>query len=283
MIYNLNYVNILIQKEDVSVKVSLKNVNKCRIGDKKMLQTDLYEVMFKRKSIRKYDLDSLDKNELMNISAYMSTLKSMYNNIKTEFKIVSQNDVKSLLPWKAPHYIVAFSEVKDGYLTNMGFILQQMDLYFSANGIGSCWQGWPKPTKEIKNDSNLEFIIVIAFGKPAEPLYRGSVSEFKRKPFEQITSITDMKELLEPVRLAPSTRQPWFFTGREGIIHAYCIKTGFIKALERFNKLEMGIGLCHLWIAAQHFGKEIEFINDKEAQNDAPGGYYYVTSLRVKY
>jgi hypothetical protein len=38
---------------------------------------------------------------------------------------------------KAPHYIAVFSQAKEGYLTNVG-LLQQMDLYFSANSLGSC-------------------------------------------------------------------------------------------------------------------------------------------------
>nr|WP_243687870.1 nitroreductase family protein [Methanobacterium formicicum] len=29
----------------------------------------------------------------------------------------------------------------------MGFLLQQMDLFFSAHGLGSCWQGIPQPKK----------------------------------------------------------------------------------------------------------------------------------------
>ncbi len=45
-------------------------------------------------------------------------------------------------------------------------MLQQMDLFFSASGIGSCWQGLPKPDKDMLNSSNLEFIILMAFGKP---------------------------------------------------------------------------------------------------------------------
>ncbi|MCX8131584.1 MAG: hypothetical protein N3I35_16010 [Clostridia bacterium] len=75
----------------------------------------------------------------------------------------------------------------------------------SSNGIGSCWQGWPKPTKGILNVTNLEFVILMAFGKPNEPLYRLSVSEFKRKPLEQIRNMEGEDELLEPVRLAPTT------------------------------------------------------------------------------
>ena len=65
-------------------------------------------------------------------------------------------------------------------------MLQQMDLFLSANGIGSGWQGMPRLTKEILNTSKLEFVILLAFGKPKERLHRETVSEFKRKPLREI-------------------------------------------------------------------------------------------------
>jgi hypothetical protein len=199
---------------------------------------------------------------------------------------VSQKDVKSLLSAKAPHYLAVFSETKDGYLTNAGFMLQQMDLFLSANGIGSCWQGMPKPTKEILNSSKLKFLILLAFGKPKERLHRESVSEFQRKPLAGITNIKGAGELLEPARLAPSAmnRQQWFFTGDASTIHAYRAKSSFLTGFmfEKVNKVSMGIAICHVWITAKHFGKEVELICDKEAQNNPPAGHDYVITTKIK-
>jgi len=225
-------------------------------------QINLYEAIFKRKSVRNYDLSiHFDKNEFSEILSTISKLKPMYDNIKTEIKIVRQKDVKSLLPWKAPYYVMAFSETKKGYLTNLGFILQQLGLFFSAKGLGSCWQGWPKPIKEIMNASNLEFVIAMAFGKTNEQIYRKNITEFKRKPLNKITNIVNAYDLIEPVRIAPTTMQPWFFTGSNNIIDVYCKKSKLIKVifLEKYTEIEMGIGLCHLWIAAGYFNKKIEF------------------------
>jgi len=248
--------------------------------------TNLYEAIFKRKSIREYDLTPLDEHTLAEIMKYMSTLRPMYDDIKIEMRRVLQKDVKGLLLAKAPHYLAVFSENKGGYLTNAGFMLQQMDLFFSTNGIGSCWQGMPKPTKEILSRSKLEFIILLAFGKPKERLHRESLSEFRRKPLGEITDIKGADELLEPARLAPSAmnRQQWFFTGNAGTIHAYRAKSSFLTAFmfERLSKVSMGIAICHLWIAAKHFGKQVEFISDKEAQNNSPAGHDYTISIKMK-
>ena len=255
-------------------------------GNKKNENPNLYETIFKRKSVREYDPTPLDGHTLAEIMAHMSALKPMYDDIKIETKLVSQKDVKSLLSAKAPHYLAVFSETKDGYLTNVGFVLQQMDLFLSANGIGSCWQGMPKPTKEILNSSKFEFVILLAFGKPKEKLHRESVSEFQRKPLGEITDIKGADELLEPARLAPSAmnRQQWFFTGNASTIHVYRGKSSFLTAFifEKVSKVSMGIAICHVWIAAKHFGKEVEFICDKEAQNNPPGGHYYVITMKIK-
>jgi nitroreductase len=196
-----------------------------------MESTNLYETIFRRKSIREYDLTPLDGHTLAEIMTRTSALKPLYDGIKVEMKLLSQKDVKSLFQAKAPHYLAVFSEAKDGYLTNAGFMLQQMDLFFSANGIGSCWQGIPKPTKEILNRSKFEFIILLAFGRPKERLYRENVSEFPRKPFGGITNLKVADSLMEPPQLAPSAmnRQPWFFTGSASTIHAHRVKSNFVK------------------------------------------------------
>lgn len=255
-------------------------------GNETMEDKNLYETIFKRKSIREYDLSPLNGHTLQKIMAHGSALKPLYDHIKIEMKLLSQEDVKGLFLAKAPHYLAVFSENKDGYLVNAGFMLQQMDLFFSGNGIGSCWQGGPKPTKEILNSSKLEFVILLAFGKPKERLHRESVSEFKRKPLGEITDIKGADELLEPARLAPSAmnRQQWFFTGNAGTIHAYRVKSSILTAFvfDRTSKVSMGIAICHVWIAAKHYGKEVEFISDQEAQNNPPEGHDYVTTIKIK-
>jgi hypothetical protein len=51
---------------------------------------------------------------------------------------------------------------------------------------------------------------------------------------------------------------------------------------ERMSKVSMGFAICHVWIAAKHFGKEVEFIGDKEAQNNPPAGHDYVVTIKIK-
>nr|WP_276536693.1 nitroreductase family protein [Tissierella carlieri] len=246
---------------------------------------NFYDIIFKRKSIRKYDLSSLDNNILQELLDYIGNLKPMYKNIEVQMKIVTGEVVRNLFPIKAPYYLLVYSEEKEKHITNAGFMLQQVDLFLSANGIGSCWAGLTQPKKEIANESKLNYIIALAFGKPAENIHRDNLSEFKRKAIAEIRNNGEKDELLEAVRLAPSAvnSQPWYFKVDKNKIHAYCVKSNLIKGIiyNRLNQIDMGIGICHLCIAAKHLGEDYIFISDKDALDNPPKGYYYITSIEI--
>jgi len=249
-------------------------------------KVDLYPIIFKRKSIRNYEDSHLDDDTLIEVSDAISNLIPLYTDIKTEIKIVSSDDVNQrIIMKKAPHYLAVFSETKKGYLTNVGFMLQQMDLLFSANGIGSCWQGIPVPYGDVLKSSELKFVILIAFGKSTEPLYRKSTSEFKRKPLKEISDIEGADELLEPARLAPSATnsQPWFFKCDESTIRAYSVKPNFLKAklFSKFVPIDMGIALYHLKVAAEHLGKNPDIFFDEKEEKNSPRGYEYFATLKL--
>ena len=247
---------------------------------------DFYNTIHKRKSIRKYINESLAEKTLNKISSYMNKVTSLDDDIEIEMKIVSGKDVRNFLLIKAPYYILFFSEKKEGYLNNAGFMLQQVDLFLSANEIGSCWVGLAKPKKEIKERSNLEYVIAMAFGKPNDKIHRERKSEFKRKNIEQIRDGSGKDKIIEAVRLSPSATnsQPWFFKVVDDKIHIYCVEVNFIKAIfyRKLNKIDMGIAIYHLWIAARYFDEDPEMIFDEFAADNPPRGYYYISTLNLR-
>ncbi|MHC1681436.1 MAG: nitroreductase family protein [Clostridiaceae bacterium] len=250
------------------------------------MQPDLYEFIFKRKSVRKYDLSPLDSKFQKEVEEFASKAEPLYGDIKTEFKIVSLGEANGLLSIKAPHYLIITSEKKEGYLTNAGYILQQVDLFLSSKGIGTCYLGLTKPTKDIKKELQMDVVMVLAFGSPAEDVHRNDISQFKRKPYIEITNIQDCEQLLEPARLAPSATnsQPWYFTGDNKKINVYCVKTNILKALvyEKLNKFDMGIALYHIEAAARNFNKSFQFINENTAEANSPKGYHYIGTVIIK-
>jgi nitroreductase len=251
-----------------------------------MDENALYEAIFKRKSIRDYDSTPIDSNRLEEISKNLLSLKPMLAGIKTEFKIIPPNQATRKGRNKAPHYIAAFSEAKEAYKVNIGFLLQQMDLYFSANGFGSCWLGIPQPAKNVTESSDLEFIILMSFGNSKEALYRNSASEFKRKSLSEITDIEGANELLEPARLAPSAinLQNWYFTGNKTEINAYSSKSGFLRNMVggSYYPVNMGIALCHLQLAAGHYGWKTRFVFDSSRDKNLLKNLEYVVTLEIE-
>lgn len=249
----------------------------------KMTNSQLYETIFKRKSIRKFDMTPLDAATISGIKNYAAKIRPLDKEIKYEFIYLGSNDVKNLLAIKAPHYICIYSEKKDGYLMNAGFLLQQMDLYFSANNLGSCWLGMAKVSAEIPDKKNgMEFVIMLAFGKAAETLYRSGIAEYKRKSLGEITNLRDGRELLEPVRIAPSASnsQPWYISGskEEIVVSRKSLNIIMAPIFNKMNQIDIGIALCHLWISLEYQGLIPEFAFKEVA---VPKGYDYMATIHV--
>ena len=101
-----------------------------------MLNDNLYDSIFYRKSIRNYDMNSdLNIEEIKEILENAERL----NKTPVEFKIITSDYLNTIYMKPAPYYIAAFSENSNSGLNNIGFILEQLDLYFSKNNIGACW------------------------------------------------------------------------------------------------------------------------------------------------
>lgn len=246
----------------------------------------LYETIFKRKSIRKFSDEQLDNNTLDIVRNAFNDTKSLFPSINVDMKIVPGDLVKGLLLVKAPHYLLLFSENKPGFLLNTGFIFEQIDLFLSSSGIGSCWLGLTKPKKDLLETSSLKFVITIAAGTPEETVHRKNISEFNRKSLEKISKGDKLLDIIEAARLAPSATnsQPWFFITNDNNIHCYCIKPGLMKRIiyKKMNRIDMGISLCHLWLAGLNKNLGISFYTDPDAKAKTPDGYYYIKSVTLK-
>jgi len=250
-----------------------------------MNKEKLYDEIFKRKSVRKYEKENLSEKKIEKINNFLDNVKKLDEDINFEIKIVNSDSVKSLLPIKSPHYLQFFSEEKGDYLLNAGFILQQLDLFLAANNIGACWFGLAKPKKEIISQSDYEYVITLVFGKPSEKNKRNSIEDFDRKKLSEIKEGDKYNDLLEAARLAPSATngQPWYFKTEEGKIHLYQDNPSFLKKIfyKKMNGIDMGIALAHIWIAAKHNNYDFNF----EKYSDSPAeinGYDYIGTVELK-
>ena len=228
----------------------------------------LNEMIFKRKSCRSFTNVPVDAEMMEQILSFGP--KPLYPQIRVRMDIVSRDKVKCICPWTTPQLITIYSEEAEGYLENIGFLFQQMDLYLQTLGLGVCWLGMgrmnPRTAVQVEG---MKFIIMLAFGHPRGDQLRHDPKSFRRKSMEQITDKSDPR--LEPARLAPSAvnSQPWFFTHEGSTIHVWCSKKG--------SHLDAGIALAHLYVS--HEGSFRFFKANHIA--DLPG-YDYIGSCNIE-
>ena len=227
----------------------------------------LNEMIYHRKSCRSFTNVPVDAATIETIKAF--PMKPLYPDIKVHWDIVSRNQVKCICPWTTPQLITISSEETEGYLENIGFLFQQMDLYLQTLGLGVCWLGMgrmnPKTTTAV---DGMKFVIMLAFGHPKGDQLRHDLKGFKRKPMEQITDKPDSR--LEPARLAPSAvnSQPWFFAHEGDTIHVWCSKKG--------SRLDAGIALAHLYVSS---ADTFRFFNADHITDLS--GYTYIGSVTL--
>lgn len=218
-----------------------------------------YDAIYRRKSIRKYSQTPLSNDTMKSVRAAVATVEPLDYHIRFEIQIKDAEAFKS--PVKAPHALCFYSEEKDNYLLNAGYIMQQLVLALTTMELGTCWVGRAKPNELSLH--GMQFVIMVLFGESEELLHRESVSEFKRKNFDDFTDIKGHGGILGLVRLAPSAAnsQPWLFTDYHGKMVIARSKRNPVKTLllDRFNQIDMGIAMCHLQIGAEKLGQRAVF------------------------
>ena len=237
------------------------------------------EIVRKRKSIRKYDPAKLDASTLEKTREQIESIIALYPDIRYSIEIADK--ASGLVNVKAPHYLRFGSEEREGAFENIGFIGQQMDLYFSDSGLGSCWLGMGKV--EGKDESSLPYVISMAFGKPAEPLHR-DITGFNRKALADISAGADVR--LEAARLAPSARnkQGWYFIAEGGNIHCFREKQGGLlgSVMDKLGAIDIGIALYHIASETDGFRFASEGSPDMPGalgSGDAPKGFIYIGTV----
>ncbi len=238
-----------------------------------MMNSLLYPEIFKRKSFhlfRNVGSERIEKSGLESIKNAYQSFDKLYPDIKTAIRIVPAEKVN--FKRDAEYCILIYSEKKENYLMNAGYIGEQLDLYLVSQNIGTLWFGIGKPDEQVYD--GLDYVIMIAIHKVSDrALYRKDMFKAKRKPIQEIWR-GDSLGVAEIVRFAPSAcnTQPWFVNnnGNELLVYRYKKpgKRGIMpaKAVAYFNRIDIGIFLCILEIcmAEQNISAKREIFVDAE-------------------
>ncbi len=223
-------------------------------------------MIFKRKSFhifRNTGNEKITNDEIENIKKAYLKFNSLNPDIRTAIKIVPADEADCNRG--AEFCILMFSEIKDGYLQNIGYLGEQLDLYLVSKNIGTLWFGIGKP--ESKTFDGMDFVIMIAMRKISdEKKYRKDMFKSKRKPLSEIWKGDRLTGITEIAGFAPSAcnSQPWFVINENGKLSVFRYKKegkrGIMPAdkVSYYNRIDIGIFLCFLDICLTHNGIDYE-------------------------
>jgi len=217
------------------------------------MNDNLYNMIFKRKSFhlfRNIGNEHITDEELQDIEREFNTFKPLVEDIKVKMKIVKDS---TTCKRGQECCILLYSEKKDNYLQNIGYIGEQLDLYLVSKNIGTLWFGIGKV--EEKQLDGLDFVIMIAIAKvDQDNKFRKNMYKSKRKELSEIWNGNDYLDIANIVRFAPSAcnTQPWIVDSKEDELKVYRYKKPGKRGIMPvdkviyYNQIDIGIFLCFL-------------------------------------
>ena len=248
---------------------------------------NLYEAISCRHSIRKYADREITETLRGQILSYFEKTSRLNDRIRVEAVILDNTngkaDVHGLWKVDAPYYLAIYSEQEEGFERNAGYLMEQMVLYMTAKGLGTCYLGVAQPKQKMLGGK--KYLMMIAFGYPEGKLYRESPLA-KRLPLNELCVFKEeageqMKTILRAARLAPSAMntQPWRFIVYSDRIYVFALKTHLpIKNLYTMREFGVGIMLAHIMLAAEELWMELETETEEQfAAKSYKNGDYVAT------
>ena len=217
------------------------------------MDNELYDMIFKRKSFhlfRNIGNEHIGDDELKDIEEQFEKFKPLVEDIKVKIKIVKEGATCR----RGQEYCILFySEKKDNYLQNIGYLGEQLDLYLVSKNIGTLWFGIGKVDE--KQFDGLDFVIMIAIAKVDFPeKFRKDMYKSKRKELQEIWNGDNYLNIANIVRFAPSAcnTQPWIVESSVNELKVYRYrkegKRGIMPKdkVIYYNQIDIGIFLCFL-------------------------------------
>ncbi|UCH50609.1 MAG: nitroreductase family protein [Chloroflexota bacterium] len=258
-----------------------------------MTPVNIISAIHRRISVRHYEPRPVPEEVLQSVVKSGETSVALDDDIRIRFHLIEDGKLVSeqmtfltggkWLFGSSPHFIIATSEEKPLFMLNMGFRMEQMILFATEQGLGTCWIGGLFTEKRMGTFLGLEkderVIALTPIGYPDTSLYGriihglihlGSPDSRKRKRLEQIafgtnwgspleTQDDELLEALECARLAPSwvNAQPWRFlvNGREIVAAADASgRYSSVRDGKHYYRLDVGIAMAHFFLAAKEIG-----------------------------
>ena len=247
----------------------------------------------RRISVRHYETRPVPEEVLQSVVSSGESSMALDESIRIRFHLVREGRLVAermtpltgtkLLFGSAPHFIIATSEERPLFMLNMGFRMEQIILFATQEGLGTCWVGGMFAEERISAFLGLgkgeRVIALTPLGYP-DTSFHGrlahdavelvAVNFGRRKPLRQIafgsgwespleTEDSELLEALECARLAPSwvNAQPWRFLAGQREVIAVADARGRYRSVRQgrhYYRLDAGIAMAHFYLAAREMG-----------------------------
>jgi hypothetical protein len=226
----------------------------------------MYEAIFARRSVRKFDNKPLDIATLSEIKQYADNAMQLAGQ-SARFEIAGADKLKGGF---SPYALLAFADNKEAALINIGYTLQGVDLWLQSRGYGSIWSGMAAP-----KDPPADYRILLGFGHTSVPLRSGEC-DFKRKKLSDVSAADNAAA--RAARVAPSAVnfQPWKLDFAEGKVTIRTNVRGIGKILPgKLYLFDLGIVTKHVEVALEHEGKTVAAIEIRDNGKDSAAEVFY--------
>jgi nitroreductase len=234
----------------------------------------LIETIEQRRSIRNYTGEPLREEHKTLITDYIDTLKAPFDAPSVRINLIHNQQEAGRIKLGTYGFIGGASDFltlvfeKESPFPLMeeaaAYAFEQLILYCTGLGLGTCWLGGSFSRKDfaapvnLKHDEILRIVSPVGYVNPksrlSEILIGSKGKHLSRKPFESVffqgnfhTPLSKenagiYEKPLEMVRIAPSAnnRQPWrgVLDGNRLHFYRHVSKIGF-------SAIDLGIALCH--------------------------------------
>lgn len=220
-----------------------------------------YELIFKRKSMRKFDPAlSVNTDELRIIEQKAASLAPLDTGLRKVIRLVDRR--QTTCKW-GEYCLLYYGGNTERDRLNAGYMLEQMDLFLASMDIGVCWYGLSRP--DVKTWDGLSYVIMLTFGKSRPGDFRNDMLKASRQPREAVWQGEFDENVITPAIHAPSAcnMQPWRVRSEDHVLHVYRttdVRSAIMPVFLRpyYNTIDLGIFLCFLEVSLARHGYKFE-------------------------
>jgi nitroreductase len=252
-----------------------------------MFNKKIVDLIKKRISVRSFNGKPIDNSSIEKLSDFITIKNKFYEN-RFRFSIVKKefSGTKNKLGtygWigGTDTFIVGVSKKNDKNIENYGYAFEEIILYATELGLGTCWLGVAFNHKNfsekvtISNDEIIPAVSPLGYKNVNRRFFDSIVRKIMKsdnrfdwnKMFFKDNfgntlsgeSAGKYKLALEMLRLAPSAgnKQPWRIIYADHIFHFYLERDpGYTKAVKAYEiqRLDIGIAMSHFELTSKENG-----------------------------